>query len=122
MYSGFHTNIILFQAKVDAGNDGVKYITVTRVGPENPQPKQLDYIGSEYQLRFPLRPDIKSLEQMHLDIPYAEQQHLRALRVHPSTIEGSKDAMEKVIPTGTVASLIKYARKWWKNEKQQRVP
>ncbi|KAF1841305.1 uncharacterized protein K460DRAFT_408780 [Cucurbitaria berberidis CBS 394.84] len=68
MYSGFHLQMILFKQKVEVENDGEKYLTVTRVGPENPTPEQLDYTGSEHQIRFSLRPEVKALEKVHLDL------------------------------------------------------
>ncbi|KAF2856471.1 hypothetical protein T440DRAFT_437160 [Plenodomus tracheiphilus IPT5] len=68
MYSGFHLQMVLFKQKVEVGKDGNKYITVTRVGPENPHPEKLEYTGSEHQIQFPLRPEVKGLEKVHLDL------------------------------------------------------
>jgi uncharacterized protein YcbX len=67
MYSGFHLQMILFKQTLEEGRDG-KAIIVTRVGPENPNPKQLEWTGSEHQIRIPLRPDVQSLSQIHLDL------------------------------------------------------
>ncbi|KAH7381535.1 hypothetical protein BKA66DRAFT_512434 [Pyrenochaeta sp. MPI-SDFR-AT-0127] len=68
MYSSFNLQMILFTQKVEVGKDGQKYLTVTRVGTENPWPDQLEYTGSEHQIRFPLRPDVKDLTKIHLDL------------------------------------------------------
>ncbi|CAO2657781.1 Nn.00g039070.m01.CDS01 [Neocucurbitaria sp. VM-36] len=68
MYSGFHLHMTLFKQKIEVDKDGRKYITVTRVGPENPTPDQLEYTGTEFQIRFPLRPDTSGLEKLHLDL------------------------------------------------------
>ncbi|KAI8937464.1 hypothetical protein NX059_005185 [Plenodomus lindquistii] len=68
MYSGFHLQMILFKQKIEIGKDGKKYLTVTRAGPENPQPEKLEYTGSEHQIQFLLRPDVNGLEKVHLDL------------------------------------------------------
>ncbi|KAF2159722.1 hypothetical protein M409DRAFT_29882 [Zasmidium cellare ATCC 36951] len=71
MYSGFNLQMVLFQAIVedrDKGPQGAS-ITVTRLGPENPNPEQHTFTGySEHQIRFPLRPDVSTLEKRYLDM------------------------------------------------------
>ncbi|KAE8824199.1 hypothetical protein HRS9139_09381 [Pyrenophora teres f. teres] len=67
MYSGFHLQMVLFAQTLEEGKDG-KDIIITRVGPENPHPERLEWTGSEYQLRIPLRPNVKGLEKIHLDL------------------------------------------------------
>lgn len=71
MYSGFNLQMVLFQCIVEdreKGPNGAS-ITITRIGPENPNPKQLTYSGhSEHQIRFPLRPDVTGLSKTHLDM------------------------------------------------------
>ncbi|USW53445.1 Putative molybdenum cofactor sulfurase, pyruvate kinase-like, insert domain superfamily [Septoria linicola] len=71
MYSGFNLQMVLFQCIVEDRDKGPKgaSITVTRVGPENPDPKQLTYTGhSEHQICFPLRPDVSNLTKTYLDL------------------------------------------------------
>lgn len=71
MYSGFNLQMVLFQAIVedrDKGPNGAS-ITVTRLGPENPDPEQITWTGkTEHQIRFPLRPDVSVLEKRYLDM------------------------------------------------------
>jgi uncharacterized protein YcbX len=67
MYSGFHLQMVLFKQALEEGPDG-NTIIVTRVGPENPNPDQLEWTGSEHQLRIPLRPDVNNLEKVHVDL------------------------------------------------------
>jgi uncharacterized protein YcbX len=67
MYSGFHLQMVLFKQTLEEGKDG-KTIIVTRVGPENPHPEKLEWTGSEHQFRIPLRPDVKDLEKVHLNL------------------------------------------------------
>lgn len=71
MYSGFHLQMVLFQCIVEDRHLGPSKakITITRLGSENPNPTQLEYTEkSEHQIQFPLRPDIGSLEKIHLDL------------------------------------------------------
>lgn len=68
MYSGFYLQLVRFAQKVELGKDGKKYLTVTWTGSENPWPDQLEYNGSEHQIRFPLRPDVNELEKIHIDL------------------------------------------------------
>lgn len=68
MYSGFHLQMVLFAQRIEIGQDGAKNLVVTRTGPENPNPTHLDYTGSEYQIRFPLRPDVKGLKKSRFDL------------------------------------------------------
>lgn len=59
--------MVLFKQIVENGpND--KVLTVTRVSEENSKPNQLSWTGSEYQIQVPLRPDVKSLKKLHLDL------------------------------------------------------
>jgi uncharacterized protein YcbX len=67
MYSGFHLQMILFTQIIEESGSN-KTMIITRVGPENPSPKELNWTGSEHQIRFPLRPDVTSLEKIHLDL------------------------------------------------------
>jgi uncharacterized protein YcbX len=67
MYSGFHLQMILFKQALEEDENG-KTIIVTRVGPENPNPTQLEWTGSEHQIRIPLRPNVQSLSKIHLDL------------------------------------------------------
>ena len=67
MYSGFNLQMVLFKQIVEDGPDG-KVLTVTRVGDENPNPEQLSWTGSDYQIQVPLRPDVKGLKKLHLDL------------------------------------------------------
>jgi uncharacterized protein YcbX len=59
--------MVLFKQTLEEGKDG-KTIIVTRVGPENPHPEKLEWTGSEHQFRIPLRPDVKDLEKVHLNL------------------------------------------------------
>ena len=59
--------MVLFAQTIEEGKDG-KSIIITRVGPENPHPERLEWTGSEHQIRIPLRPDVKGLEKIHLDL------------------------------------------------------
>ncbi|KAJ4373773.1 hypothetical protein N0V83_002512 [Neocucurbitaria cava] len=68
MYSGFHLQMILFTQKIESGKDGKKWLTVTRVGPENPRRDDLEYTGSEHQIRFSLTPDVRGMAKLHLDL------------------------------------------------------
>ncbi|KAF2729168.1 hypothetical protein EJ04DRAFT_516160 [Polyplosphaeria fusca] len=71
MYSGFHFGMVLFQAIVEDREKGPHgaSITVTRTGTENPEPKQFKWTGkSAHQIRFPLRPDIKTMDKVYLDL------------------------------------------------------
>lgn len=71
MYSGFNLQMVLFQSIIEDREKGPKQakITVTRLGSENPNPKQLEYTGrSEHQIQFALRPDTAGLEKVHLDL------------------------------------------------------
>ncbi|KAK4502607.1 hypothetical protein PRZ48_006033 [Zasmidium cellare] len=71
MYSGFNLQMVLFQAIVEDREKGPQNasITVTRLGPENPNPEQLTYTGrSEHQIKLPLRPDVSTLEKRYLDM------------------------------------------------------
>lgn len=71
MYSGFHMQMVQFQCIVEDRDLGPQkaMITITRLGPENPNPQQLEYTGkSEHQIQFPLRPGVKDLEKVHLDL------------------------------------------------------
>lgn len=67
MYSGFHLQMVLFKQTLKDDPNG-KTIIVTRVGPENPNPKQLEWTGSEHQLRIPLRPEVNNLKKVHVDL------------------------------------------------------
>jgi uncharacterized protein YcbX len=67
MYSGFHLQMVLFKQTLEEGSNG-KTIIVTRVGPENPSPEQLEWTGSEHQIRVPLRPGVNDLEKVHVDL------------------------------------------------------
>lgn len=67
MYSGFHLQMVLFKQTLEEGEGG-KIIIVTCVGPENPDPKQLGWTGSEHQIRIPLRPEVKNLGKVHLNL------------------------------------------------------
>lgn len=71
MYSGFNLQMVLFQCIIENRHKGPKgaSITITRIGPENPELKQLTYTGqSEHQIQFPLRPDISNLSKTHIDM------------------------------------------------------
>lgn len=71
MYLGFHLQMALFQSIVEGREQGPHKakITVTRTGSENPNPKQTIFNGkSEHQIQFALRPDVKKLEKIHLDL------------------------------------------------------
>lgn len=71
MYSGFHLQMCRFQCNVEDRESGPHKakITITRLGPENPNPEQLEYVpGNEHQIQFPLRPDIRNLETVRLDL------------------------------------------------------
>lgn len=71
MYSGFNLEMVLFQCIIEDRQLGPSKakITITRLGPENLNPKQLEYTGkSEHQIQFPLRPDISSLQKVYLDM------------------------------------------------------
>jgi hypothetical protein len=71
MYSGFHLQMVLFQSIVEDREEGPKNakITVTRIGPENKNPNQLKFNErSPYQIQFALRPDVKPLEKIHLNL------------------------------------------------------
>ncbi|KAF2820099.1 hypothetical protein CC86DRAFT_306118 [Ophiobolus disseminans] len=67
MYSGFNLQMVLFKQIITEEN-GKKMITVTRVGPENPDPEQLNFTNSVHQIRFPLRPGVDDLKKIHLDL------------------------------------------------------
>ncbi|KAJ4991648.1 mosc domain-containing protein [Stagonosporopsis vannaccii] len=67
MYSSFHLQMALFKQVIEDGPEG-KVLTITRTGPENPKPKQLTWTGSDYQIRIPLRPDVKGMKKLHLDL------------------------------------------------------
>lgn len=71
MYSGFNLHMVLFQCIIEDREKGPEHasITITRVGPENPNPTQLTYTGqSEHQIRFPLQPDVKTLVKTNMDM------------------------------------------------------
>ena len=73
MYSGFHLQMVLFQCIIENGSSGPDNasITITRLGPENPDPEQLSYSEkNEHQIQFPLRPNVKTLglEKVRLDL------------------------------------------------------
>jgi uncharacterized protein YcbX len=71
MYSGFHLSMVLFQAIIEDREKGPENakITVTRVGPENPEPTKLTYNPmSKLQMQFPLRPDVTMYESSYLDM------------------------------------------------------
>lgn len=59
--------MVLFKQIVEDGPGG-EVLTVTRVGDENPSPKQLSWTGSRYQIQVPLRPDVKGLKKLYLDL------------------------------------------------------
>ncbi|KAF2034482.1 hypothetical protein EK21DRAFT_56717 [Setomelanomma holmii] len=67
MYSGFNLQMVLFKQTIEEV-DGKKVITVTRVGPENPNPEQLTWTGSEHQIRFALHPEVGGLQKINLDL------------------------------------------------------
>jgi uncharacterized protein YcbX len=67
MYSGFHLQMVLFKLTLEEGKGG-KTMIVTRVGPENPNPEQLEWTGSEHQMRISLRPNIEGLKKVHLNL------------------------------------------------------
>ncbi|KAH3920712.1 hypothetical protein HBI56_012770 [Parastagonospora nodorum] len=71
MYSGFHLQMVLFKQTLEEGEGG-KIIIVTRVGPENPDPEQLEWTGSEHQIRIPPRPEVKDLGKVHLNLHGSE--------------------------------------------------
>jgi uncharacterized protein YcbX len=71
MYSGFHLQMTLFKQILEEDDSG-KTIIVTYVGPENDNPKQLEWTRSEHQIRIPLRPDVTTLEKIHLNLHGSE--------------------------------------------------
>ncbi|KAF2654957.1 MOSC domain-containing protein, partial [Lophiostoma macrostomum CBS 122681] len=73
MYSGFHLQMVLFQCIIEGSSTDPSnsLITITRLGPENPNPAQLNYTkNSPHQIQFPLRPDVQALglQKIHLDL------------------------------------------------------
>ena len=71
MYSGFNLQMVFFQCIIESHEKGPDnaFITITRLGPENPNPQQLEYTtGSEHQIQFPLRPDVHDLKKVYLDL------------------------------------------------------
>jgi hypothetical protein len=59
--------MVLSKQLIEDGPNG-KVLTVTKVGNENANPHQLSWTGSEHQIQFPLRPDIKGLKKIRLDL------------------------------------------------------
>lgn len=71
MYSGFNLQMVLFQSIIEGREKGPKgaKITVTRIGSENPNPKQTKFSGkSAHQIQFDLRPDVSKLEKVYLNL------------------------------------------------------
>lgn len=67
LYSGFNLQMVLFKQVIEDGPEG-KVLTITRVGEENPKPTQWTWTGSNYQIQVPLRPKVKDLKKLHLDL------------------------------------------------------
>lgn len=65
MFSGFHLRMVLFSTRLEDSPDGEgRDVVVTWTGPEDSDasPKR------EEQIRFPLRPQVKALNKVHVEL------------------------------------------------------
>ncbi|KAL1855745.1 hypothetical protein Daus18300_011028 [Diaporthe australafricana] len=65
MFSGFHLRMVLFSTRLEDSPDGQgRDIVITWTGPEDSEARSKNQI----QIRFPLRPELKTLEKVNVDL------------------------------------------------------